>query len=70
MRRMTWYMAATYCNWLSMKEGISGEECCYEIEGEAAKLRPKYLRLMGYRLPTESEMEYAIRGGGNEPLLR
>ncbi len=63
VRRMTWYMAATYCNWLSMKEGIPGEEWCYEIKGEAAKLRPKYLSLTGYRLPTEPEMEYAIRAG-------
>ncbi len=63
VRRMSWYMAAKYCNWLSMKEGIPEDQWCYEINGDVVKFRPKYLSLTGYRLPTESEMEYAIRAG-------
>ena len=62
--RINWYMAARYCNWLSQAEGIPPEEWCYEIKGEElVTMRPKYLSLTGYRLPTESEYEYATRAG-------
>jgi formylglycine-generating enzyme required for sulfatase activity len=60
---MSWYQAAAYCNWLSEKEGIDEKEWCYEIKGKVTKLRENYLRLSGYRLPTEAEMEYVTRAG-------
>ncbi len=60
---MSWYMAAKYCNWLSKEEGIPEVEWCYAIEGDRVELRPHYLSLTGYRLPTESEVEYATRAG-------
>jgi formylglycine-generating enzyme required for sulfatase activity len=60
-----WYRAAQYCNWLSEKEEIPKDQWCYEIKGDKekpeVKLKANYLRLRGYRLPTEAEMEYAIR---------
>src|SRR5262249_4208262 len=56
-----WYEAAAYCNWLSKEEGIPEDQWCYEIKGNAVKLRANYLSLSGYRLPTEAEMEYATR---------
>lgn len=60
-----WYMAAEYCNWLSEQEGIPKEEWCFEINRDTnlIRLRQDCLKLKGYRLPTEAEMEYATRAG-------
>ena len=58
---ISWYMAAKYCNWLSKGEGIPEDQWCYEIKGDEIELKSNYLSLTGYRLPTESEMEYATR---------
>ena len=54
-----------YCNWLSRQEGISPDQWCYEMnnQGETTKLKPNYLSLSGYRLPTEPEFEYDCRAG-------
>jgi len=60
----SWYQAAAYCNWLSKEEGIDPDQWCYEIkDGQVTKLKENYLSLTGYRLPTEAEMEVAIRAG-------
>jgi formylglycine-generating enzyme required for sulfatase activity len=60
---ISWYMAAAYCNWLSKEEGIPFDQWCYAIRGDKIDLTSNYLSLEGYRLPTESEMEYATRAG-------
>ena len=61
---LNWHEAAQYCNRLSAAEGIPASEWCYEIEsGRVVRFRAGYLSLAGYRLPTEAEMEFAIRAG-------
>lgn len=63
--RTSWLEAAAYCNWLSEQEGIPQEQWCYQTDatGQATIPKPNCVQLTGYRLPTESEFEYASRAG-------
>ena len=60
---VSWYDAVAYCNRLSQQEGISPDQWCYDIDddGRVTIIRPEYLSLTGYRLPTEAEMEFVTR---------
>ena len=78
MLGISWFHPAAYCNWLSKQEGLPESEWCYEPLRDAKampalaadpeykvgmKLAANYLKRSGYRLPTETEMEFATRAG-------
>ena len=66
VKEVSYVTAARYCNWLSEQAGLPKSELCYEVVSEReVRFVENYESKNGFRLPTETEWEYACCNGHN-----
>jgi hypothetical protein len=73
-RRMNWFEAAKYCNWLNEQDGIPQSGWCYlpNDDGQYAEgmtVAEDFLSRPGYRLPLAAEWLYAASAGVETPFF-
>ena len=67
-RKISWFKAAAFCNWLTEHEGLGEENFCYEpneqgVYGPGMTVHADVENRFGYRLPAETEWELVCRAG-------